>query len=58
MGIVYKIINKVKGELVGNRNDISYAAFVAPHYLNLEMTDDELKEIILFSNIISWNDHH
>lgn len=52
MSIVYRIINKVKEELMSNRNDVSNAVFVAPHYLNQEMTDDELKEIILFSSKI------
>lgn len=52
MNIVCEIINMVKEEMMSNRNDVSYAVFVAPHYLNLEMTDDELKEIILFSNKI------
>lgn len=52
MSIVYKIINKVKRELTSNRNDVSCAIFVASYYLNVEMTHDELKEIILFSNKI------
>lgn len=52
MSIVYEIISKINEELISNRNDVSHAVFVAPHYLNQEMTDDELKEIILFSSKI------
>ena len=50
MNIVYKIISNVLEELASNKDDVSHAVFVIPSYLNCKMTDEELKEIILFSN--------
>ena len=49
MNIICKIINKVKEELINEKNDVTQAMLVAPYYLNQEVKDEELQEIILFS---------
>lgn len=52
MNIICKIINKVKEELINEKNDVTQAMLVAPYYLNQEIQDEELQEIIHFSKKI------
>ena len=49
MNIICDIVDKVKEELVKDKKDVTQAMLVAPYYLNQEIKDEELQEIILFS---------
>lgn len=56
MNIICDIVDKVKEELVKDKNDVTQAMLVAPYYLNQEIKDEELQEIIHFSKKLDQRD--
>lgn len=56
MNIICDIVDKVKEELVREKNDVSQAMLVAPYYLNQEIEDEKLQEIIHFSKKLDQRD--
>ena len=56
MNIICDIVDKVKEELVKDKNDVTQAMLLAPYYLNQEIKDEELQEIIHFSKKLDQRD--